>query len=286
MLNKQTDLPKKYWSIQDTLDLFALSFNDLLFQAATVHRQHFDPNEIQLSTLLSIKTGGCPENCKYCPQSAHYNTGVEKEQILDEEVVYQAAKRAKEAGASRFCMGAAWRSLHDRDVPKIEALVKKVKSLDLEVCVTLGMAEKDQLVKLKEAGLDYYNHNIDTSETFYDEIISTRDFDDRLRTLENIESANLNTCCGGIIGMGESIEDRANMLMTLANRAHPPRSVPINRLVKIKGTPLENAKDISDIDFVKMIAVARIMLPHSYVRLSAGRETMKHHQSTFCHPQV
>ncbi len=273
---------RHHWTLAEVMELFEKPLNDLLFEAATVHRKHFDPNQVQLSTLLSIKTGSCPEDCKYCPQSAHYKTQVEKEALLDKAVILKAAQQAKESGAGRFCMGAAWRQLDDRNMGQMEEVISDVKALGLEVCVTLGMATQDQLGKLKDAGLDYYNHNIDTSENYYKEIITTRHFQDRIQTLHAIQAAGLKTCCGGIIGLGEALEDRAQMLMTLAHLPTPPESVPINRLVKIEGTPLEKANEVDDIDFVKVIAVARIMMPTSYIRLSAGRESMSDVMQALC----
>jgi biotin synthase len=270
------------WQEAEVNALFALPFNDLVFRAANVHRQNFDANEVQVSTLLSIKTGACPEDCKYCPQSAHYNTGLEKEPLIDLAKVINEAKKAKEAGASRFCMGAAWRSLNDRDLPEVAGMITAVKDMGLETCVTLGMVQKEQLQALKDAGLDYYNHNIDTSEEFYKEIITTRTYEDRLQTLENIRDVGLKTCCGGIVGMGEEVEDRAKMLITLANLPEHPESVPINMLVKVKGTPLDIAGNIDGFDFVRTIAVARIMMPKSYVRLSAGREAMSDEMQALC----
>ena len=270
------------WKIEEVVALFSLPFNDLLYMASTLHRRYFNPNQVQLSTLLSIKTGGCPEDCSYCPQSAHYTTGLEKETLLQKDTIIAAAQKAQEAGASRFCMGAAWRSLNERDMPKMEAIIEDVKALGLEVCVTLGMATTDQLKRLKQAGLDYYNHNIDTSPEHYERIITTRTFNDRLQTLSHIRDAGLNTCCGGIVGLGETLEDRAEMLRTLANLPGHPESVPINRLVPIAGTPLADVSPIDDIDFVRTIAIARIMMPASYVRLSAGRETMDNTMQALC----
>ena len=254
----------------------------MIFKAATIHREYHNPNQVQISTLLSIKTGSCPEDCKYCPQSAHYNTGLKKEPFMDIDKVVEAAIQAKEAGASRFCMGAAWRNLHDRDLEKVCNMVKEVKKLGMETCVTLGMINKDQSQKLKDAGLDYYNHNIDTSPKYYKEIISTRSFEDRLNTLQNIREAGINTCCGGIVGMGEEQSDRAMMLVTLANLPEHPGSVPINKLVKVKGTPLENTNTVDDFEFIKTIAIARIMMPKSFVRLSAGREEMSDQTQALC----
>ena len=262
------------WSRDEVLALFEMPFNDLLFQAQTVHRQNFNPNEVQLSTLLSIKTGACPEDCKYCPQSARYDTGLEKEKLMQIEQVIEAAKAAKASGSSRFCMGAAWRSPHDRDIPAIEAMIKEVKSLGLETCMTLGMLSEKQAETLSEAGLDYYNHNLDTSKEFYGDIITTRTFQDRLDTLANVRNSGMKVCSGGIVGMGEEQKDRAGLLMGLANLPKQPDSVPINMLVKVAGTPMESEEDLDPFEFLRTIAVARIMMPKSYVRLSAGREEM------------
>ena len=262
------------WSRSEVLALFELPFNDLLFQAQTVHRQNFNPNEVQLSTLLSIKTGACPEDCKYCPQSARYDTGLEKEKLMQIEQVIEAAKAAKASGSSRFCMGAAWRSPHDRDIPAIEAMIKEVKSLGLETCMTLGMLTESQADTLSEAGLDYYNHNLDTSKEFYGDIITTRTYQDRLDTLANVRNSGMKVCSGGIVGMGEEQKDRAGLLMGLANLPKHPDSVPINMLVKVAGTPMESEEDLDPFEFLRTIAVARIMMPKSYVRLSAGREEM------------
>lgn len=270
------------FSVQEVENLFALPFNDLIFKAAQIHRQNNNPNHVQVSTLLSIKTGSCPENCKYCPQSAHYNTGLEKESLMQVDKILDAAKEAKKAGASRFCMGAAWRSLHDRDVDNICNIVDEVKKTGLETCMTLGMLTKPQSEKLKEAGLDYYNHNIDSSPEFYSEIISTRNFQDRLDTLKNVRDSGLNVCSGGIVGMGESRQDRAKMLIVLANLPKHPESVPINMLVKVPGTPLEETKELDPFEFVRTIAVARIMMPKSAVRLSAGREAMNEQTQALC----
>ena len=265
---------KNDWSRDEVIALFELPFNDLLFQAQTVHRQNFNPNEVQLSTLLSIKTGACPEDCKYCPQSARYDTGLEKEKLMQIEQVIEAAKAAKASGSSRFCMGAAWRSPHDRDIPAIEAMIKEVKSLGLETCMTLGMLSESQADTLSEAGLDYYNHNLDTSKEFYGDIITTRTYQDRLDTLANVRNSGMKVCSGGIVGMGEEQKDRAGLLMGLANLPKQPDSVPINMLVKVAGTPMESEEDLDPFEFLRTIAVARIMMPKSYVRLSAGREEM------------
>ncbi len=262
------------WTREEVTALFNLPFNDLFYHAQTVHRENFDPNQIQLSTLLSIKTGACPEDCKYCPQSARYNTGLEKEKLLQVQKVIEAAKAAKASGSSRFCMGAAWRSPHDRDIPALEAMIKEVKGLGLETCMTLGMLSEDQAQRLSDAGLDYYNHNLDTSKEFYGDIITTRTYQDRLDTLNHVRQSGMKVCAGGIVGMGEQQGDRAGLLMELANLPVHPESVPINMLVKVAGTPLEDQQDLDPFEFIRTIAVARIMMPKSYVRLSAGREEM------------
>ena len=268
--------------LSEVLELFDLPFNDLLFKAAQIHRQHQNQNEVQISTLLSIKTGSCPENCKYCPQSAHYNTGLEKQALLSLATIKEAAVSAKQSGASRFCMGAAWRSLHNRDLQNICEIITEVKKLGLETCMTLGMLTAKQSLALKEAGLDYYNHNIDSSPEFYEQIITTRNFNDRLETLQNVRDAGLNVCSGGIVGMGETCLDRAKMLLVLANLPTPPESVPINMLVKVAGTPLENVADFDHFEFIKTIAVARILMPKSKIRLSAGREQMNEQTQALC----
>jgi len=270
------------FGVEEILQLFALPFNDLMYEAAQIHRQFHDPNKVQISTLLSIKTGSCPENCKYCPQSAHYNTGLEKESLMALDKILEAANAAKEAGASRFCMGAAWRNLHDRDVEKICHIVDEVKKTGLETCMTLGMLTDTQSKKLKEAGLDYYNHNIDTSKEFYSEIITTRTFEDRLNTIKNVRDAGLNVCSGGIVGMGEKREDRAQMLIVLANMPTHPQSVPINMLVRVAGTPMDKVEALDEFEFIRTIAVARIMMPKSAVRLSAGREAMNEQTQALC----
>lgn len=270
------------WSEEEILSLFNMPFSDLVFKAAAIHRQFHDPNKVQLSTLLSIKTGSCPENCKYCPQSAHHNTSLKKEALMDLEDILKAAKVAKENGASRFCMGAAWRNLNDRDVAKICKIITEVKEIGVETCMTLGMITKSQGEKLKEAGLDYYNHNIDTSPEFYKEIITTRTFEDRLDTLKNVADSKIKVCSGGIVGMGESRKDRARMLMTLANLEEQPHSVPINMLVKVEGTPLEKMAEFDQFEFVKTIAVARILMPKTTVRLSAGRTMMNDQTQALC----
>ena len=272
------------FSVEEVSKLFALPFNDLMFKAAEINRQFHNPNSVQISTLLSIKTGSCPENCKYCPQSAHYNTGLEKESLMAIDKILEAANAAKKGGASRFCMGAAWRNLHDRDVEKICHIVDEVKKTGLETCMTLGMLTDSQSKKLKEAGLDYYNHNIDTSPEFYSEIITTRKFEDRLNTLKNVREAGLNVCSGGIVGMGETREDRAKMLIVLANLPQHPQSVPINMLVRVAGTPLAEIQEqeLDQFEFIRTIAVARIMMPKSVVRLSAGRENMNEQTQALC----
>lgn len=270
------------WARDEVEALFTLPFSDLMFQAQTVHREHFDPNRVQLSQLLSIKTGGCPEDCKYCPQSALYDTQVKAEKLMDVEAVLAVAKNAKEAGATRFCMGAAWRSPKDRDLEKVCAMIEGVKEMGLESCVTLGMLGEDQAQRLKESGLDYYNHNIDTSPEYYKEIISTRTYEDRLNTLQNVRDAGINVCCGGIVGMGEDRSDRAGMLITLANMPKHPESVPINMLVQVEGTPLVEENKMDALEFVRTIAVARILMPASYVRLSAGREDMSDEAQALC----
>ena len=270
------------WTLDEVLALCSLPFNDLVFQAQTVHRAHFNANEVQISTLLSIKTGGCPEDCAYCPQSAHFETGLPSQKLLSKEVVLAEAMRAKDAGASRFCMGAAWRAPRDSEVDEVAELVSGVKALGLETCATLGMLTRSQAERLKEAGLDYYNHNLDTSESYYDKIITTRTYQDRLDTLARVREAGIHVCCGGILGMGEGVEDRAAMLCTLANLPEHPESVPINMLVRVEGTPLAEAQRLEPLDFVRTIAVARIMMPASFVRLSAGREAMSEEMQALC----
>lgn len=262
------------WALAEVQALFALPFNDLLYRAHSVYRRHFDPNSVQISTLLSIKTGACPEDCAYCPQSARYHTGLKAEKLMQVDDVVAQARRAHASGATRFCMGAAYRSPKDKDLDQIIDMVKAVRALGMETCATLGMLTPQQAQRLAEAGLDYYNHNIDTSEEFYSEIIRTRTFQDRLDTLQAVRVAGMRVCCGGIIGMGESVSDRAKMLHTLATLPEHPESVPVNQLVKVPGTPLDNAEPVDPLDFVRVIAVARILMPHSHVRLSAGRTQM------------
>ena len=262
------------WSRQSIEALFNLPFSDLMFKAQQVHREHFNPNEVQLSTLLSIKTGGCPEDCGYCPQSVHYNTGVEASKLLDVEEVKAAALEAQKNGASRFCMGAAWREPKDRDVEKVAELVRTVKSLGMEACCTLGMLTESQAGTLKQAGLDYYNHNLDTAPELYGDIITTRDYQERLDTLAHVRSAGMHVCSGGIVGMGESREQRAGLVHQLANLTPYPESVPINNLVQVEGTPLHGTESLDLLEFVRTIAVARITMPKARVRLSAGRQQM------------
>ena len=271
------------WTRAQVADLFTLPFNDLLFQAQTVHRRHFDPNEVQISTLLSIKTGGCPEDCAYCPQSVRYDTGVENEALMPLSAVVEAARNAKANGATRFCMGAAYRNPKPRQLAEITKMVTAVHELGMETCATLGMLEPEQAVELKDAGLDYYNHNLDTSESFYPEIISTRTYDDRLHTLQAVRDAGLRVCCGGIVGMGEDEADRVDMLHTLATLPEHPGSVPINQLVQVAGTPLDaETLEINPLDFVRVIAVARILMPAAHVRLSAGRSDMTDEMQALC----
>src|SRR5262245_33762178 len=270
------------WTRAEVRALFGLPFPDLLFRAQTIHREHFDPREVQISTLLSIKTGGCPEDCAYCPQSVHYATGVDAEKLMSLGAVLSAARAAKASGASRFCMGAAWRAPKDRDLDKVCAMVAGVKALGLETCVTLGMLERAQAQQLKDAGLDYYNHNIDTSPEYYGEIITTRTYQDRLDTLEHVRAMGIQVCCGGIIGMGESREDRIGMIATLASLPEHPESVPINMLVRVAGTPLADESILDPLEFVRTIAVARITMPVSVVRLSAGREDMSEETQALC----
>ena len=270
------------WHQGEIEALIALPFNDLLFRAHTVHRDNFAANTVQISTLLSIKTGACPEDCAYCPQSAHYNTGLEKERLLDTQTVLAAAGEAQRSGATRFCMGAAWRKLHDRDVPAMSEIIAGVKAMGLETCMTLGMLTENQAQSLREAGLDYYNHNLDTSREYYDEIISTRTYEDRLETLRHVRATGMNVCSGGIIGMGEGRADRAGLLMELANQPEHPESVPINLLVQVEGTPLNGVEELDPFEFVRMIAVARIIMPQSQVRLSAGRENMSDELQAMC----
>jgi biotin synthase len=270
------------WTTAAVAALFDLPFSDLVHRAQTLHRRYFDPNAVQISTLLSIKTGGCPEDCAYCPQSAHYSTGTERSALMDTEEVVAAARRAQAAGASRFCMGAAWRSPTERDLAKVCAMVSAVKETGLETCVTLGMLTGVQARRLKDAGLDYYNHNIDTSAEYYGAIITTRTFGDRIETLAHVREAGLHVCSGGIVGMGEERADRAAMLAALASLPEHPESVPINRLVRVEGTPLAGSADVDGLEFVRTIAAARIAMPRSVVRLSAGRLEMSEEMQALC----
>jgi len=270
------------WSRSEVEALFDQPFPELLHLAGHVHRQHFDPAEVQVSTLLSVKTGGCPEDCAYCPQAQRYHTGVNASKLMELDAVLDKARQAKAAGASRFCMGAAWRSPKDRDIPKVAAMIREVKALGLETCATLGMLSGDQAQALKSAGLDYYNHNIDTDPSYYDSIIHTREIQDRLETLEHVRDAGMKTCCGGIVGMGETRRQRAGFLRTLANLPAHPDSVPINRLVQVEGTPLHGTVELDSFEFVRTIAVARILMPKSMVRLSAGRSEMNDEMQALC----
>ncbi|KUM25055.1 biotin synthase [Mesorhizobium loti] len=270
------------WTLEKARALHDAPFNNLLFLAQTVHRQNFDPNKVQLSRLLSIKTGGCPEDCGYCSQSAHHETGLKASKLMEVKRVIAEATKARDAGATRYCMGAAWRNPKPRDMDAVVAMVEGVKALGMETCMTLGMLDLEQAARLKQAGLDYYNHNIDTSERYYGEIISTRSFADRLDTLENVRLSGIKVCCGGIVGMGEEPVDRIDMLVTLANLPEHPESVPINMLIPIAGTPLAEARPIEPIEFVRVIALARIMMPKSHVRLSAGRTAMTDEMQALC----
>ena len=277
----QTDI-RHDWTLAEAEALFSIPFNDLLFRAQTLHRKYFAANEVQISTLLSIKTGGCPEDCAYCPQSAHYETGTNRDPLMNIDSVLAAAREAKRGGASRFCMGAAWRRPNDQDLESVCQMVEGVKEIGLETCVTLGMLREDQAEKLSESGLNYYNHNIDTSEEYYKEIITTRSYEDRLNTLENVRNAGINVCSGGIVGMGETQKDRSGMLTTLATLPEHPQSVPINMLVAVEGTPLSDEPAIDAINFARTIAVARIMMPASVLRLSAGRNEMTDEAQALC----
>ncbi|MFT5929867.1 MAG: biotin synthase [Oceanospirillaceae bacterium] len=270
------------WSVDEITQLFALPMNDLLFRAQTVHRAHFDPNEVQVSTLLSIKTGACPEDCKYCPQSVHNDTGLEVERLMKVKEVIVEALAAKAAGATRFCMGAAWKNPRAKDMPYVLEMVKEVKAIGLETCMTLGMLAPDQAQDLSDAGLDYYNHNLDTSPEFYGSIITTRTYQDRLNTLSNVRGSGMKVCSGGIVGMGENLRDRVGLLQQLANMPQHPESVPINMLVKVEGTPMDHVEDLEPFDFIRSIAVARILMPQSHVRLSAGREQMNEQMQAMC----
>jgi biotin synthase len=278
---KPTTVPQR-WSVAEVETLFKLPFSDLMFRAQQVHREHFDPNAVQLSTLLSIKTGGCSEDCAYCPQSAFHSTGVENQKMLDVGVVVAAARAAQQNGADRFCMGAAWREPSEEDMASVVEMVKAVRGLGMETCATLGMLNDQQTEQLRDAGLDYYNHNLDTSPEFYGNIISTRDYQDRLDTLERVRKAGMHVCSGGIVGMGENLAQRAGLIAQLANLDPYPESVPINNLVKVEGTPLAQTEDLDPLDFVRTIAVARITMPTARVRLSAGRQQMSDATQALC----
>lgn len=281
-LIKQSSEIRHNWHRAEVNALLEMPFLELVFLAQSIHRKYHNPEEVQISSLLSIKTGACPEDCKYCPQSSRYKTGLETEKLLEIENVLSAARKARDSGATRFCMGAAWRNPHERDMPYLEKLVSEVKELGLETCMTLGMLNSDQAERLRDAGLDYYNHNVDTSREYYQQIITTRTYEDRLDTLENVRNAGIKVCSGGIIGLGEDKNERAAMLQELANMPKHPQSVPINRLVKVKGTPLENEDDVDDFDFIRVIATARILMPQSMVRLSAGRDSMNEQMQALC----
>ena len=270
------------WSLEDIEALYHLPFNDLIYKAQTIHRENHDPNKIQVSTLMSIKTGGCPEDCKYCSQSIKYNTDVEIEKLLSVDDVVAQARAAKDSGASRFCMGAAWRNLNDSNLSKIKDMVKAVKSLNLETCLTLGMLKKEQAESLKECGLDYYNHNLDSSEEYYSKVVSTRTYRDRLNTLSYVRDAGIKVCTGGILGLGEENIDRLKLIEVLCNMEEQPESVPMNKLVKIEGTPYSDNENVDNFDFIKVIAIARITMPKTYVRLSAGRDTMNDEMQALC----
>lgn len=270
------------WRTKEVEDLLGLPFNDLLFRAQLIHRRHFDPNEIQVCVLQSVKTGACPEDCKYCPQSIRYDTGVEKQELMSLEAVLAEARQARQAGATRFCMGAAWRRPKDRDLACVVEMVQAVKALGMETCVTLGMLSGEQAIRLRKAGLDYYNHNLDTSPEYYPKLITTRTYQERLETLAHVRKAGIKVCCGGIIGMGESLADRAGMLVVLANLPEHPQSVPINQLIQVPGTPLHGLPRVEPFDLVRMIAVSRILLPRSWIRLSAGRAEMSDETQALC----
>lgn len=273
---------KNNWTLEELKAKYNLPFNDLLWEAHQVHRKYHDPNKVQISTLMSVKTGGCPEDCKYCSQSIRYDTDIKLEKTLSLDEVLKQAREAKNNGASRFCMGAAWRNLNNSNLGKIVDMVKGVKKLGLESCVTLGMLTSDQAQTLKDAGLDYYNHNLDTSEEYYNKVVTTRTYQDRLNTIRNVRNANIKVCCGGILGLGESHDDRLKLLNVLANLDVQPESVPINKLVRVKGTPLSENQDVDDFDFIRIIALARIVMPYSMVRLSAGRDSMNDQTQALC----
>ncbi|QCI23296.1 biotin synthase BioB [Buchnera aphidicola] len=273
---------KKKWDFEQVKLLFDSPLFDVLFLAQTIHRKYFNPNEIQISTLLSIKTGLCPEDCKYCSQSSRYKTNIKKEKLLEIETILKSAKRAKELGSERFCMGAAWKNPKDRDMPYLEKIIKEVKNMGMETCMTLGTLSRYQAERLAQAGLDFYNHNLDTSESFYKEIVTTRSYQDRLNTLNIIRNTGMKVCSGGIIGLGEQTSDRIKFLIQLSNLSQAPESIPINTLVKVKGTPMENNKDVDMFDVIRIIAITRIMMPKSYIRLSAGRKNMNEQTQAMC----
>ena len=277
-MNKNT----KKWKLDDIENLYRLPFNDLIFKSHSIHRENHDPNKIQVSTLMSIKTGGCPEDCKYCSQSIKYNTDVEIEKLLSVEDVIDQAKAAKDSGASRFCMGAAWRNLNDSNLEKIKDMVKAVKNLNLETCLTLGMLKKEQADSLKECGLDYYNHNLDSSEEYYSKVVSTRTYQDRLNTLSYVRDAGIKVCTGGILGLGEENIDRLKLIEVLCNMEEQPESVPMNKLVKIEGTPYSENESVDNFDFIRVIAISRITMPKTFVRLSAGRDSMNDEMQALC----
>jgi len=281
-MTKMTNAIRHDWTLDEINTILSQPFNDLMFRAQTVHRQNFDPNKVQISTLLNIKTGGCPEDCGYCSQSAHYNTGLEKETLMEKQKIVDAALEAKQQGASRFCMGAAWRKPHARDMQFLCEVIDEIKGLGMETCMTLGMLDSAQAQQLQGAGLDYYNHNLDTSPEYYDKVITTRTYNDRLETLGHVRDAGMNVCCGGIIGMGEQAQDRASLLQQLCNLDQHPESVPINMLIQVEGTPLGEVAGIDPIDFIRMIATARILMPKSFVRLSAGRTEMSDETQALC----
>tara|TARA_Y100001970_G_scaffold294181_1_gene448054 strand:- start:3445 stop:4395 length:951 start_codon:yes stop_codon:yes gene_type:complete len=273
---------KNGWTLEELKSKYNLPFNDLLWQAHLVHRKYHDPNKVQISTLMSVKTGGCPEDCKYCSQSIRYDTNLKLEKTLPLEEVIKQAKEAKKSGASRFCMGAAWRNLNNSNIDKIVAMIKGVKELGLESCVTLGMLTAEQAMKLKDAGLDFYNHNLDTSEEYYNKVVTTRTYQDRLNTIKNVRDANIKVCCGGILGLGEGLEDRIKLIHVLANLEVQPESVPINKLVRVEGTPFSENNDVDDFDFIRIVALSRIAMPYSMVRLSAGRDSMNDQTQALC----
>ena len=280
--NAALPIKAQRWTSEAAWAVYRQPFNDLLFEAQTVHRRHFDPNRVQLSRLLNIKTGGCPEDCGYCSQSSHHATGLAASKLMDVDTIVAEARKAKEGGATRYCMGAAWRSPKARDMDAIVEIISAVKELGLETCMTLGMLDREQADRLADSGLDYYNHNIDTSERFYPNVVSTRTYADRLKTLENVRQSGMKVCCGGILGLGETENDRVDMLVTLANLSTPPESVTINKLIAISGTPLAQSAPVDALDFVRIVALARVMMPTSYVRLSAGRTAMSDEMQALC----